>query len=238
MTTLTASQARASLYRLIDQTVESHQPIYIAGKRAGSGPLDADAVERGFLGWHARGYLPHFDAPGVLQFVTFRLDDAFPAHLHAEWGPLFLIEDELERRTRLEAYLDRGHGECWLRRPEIARLVADALRFFDGQRYHLEAWVVMPNHVHVIVEVWQTPLAGLLHSWKRHTAKEANRVLGRLGRFWQREYWDTWIRDEEHRQRTLRYLEDNPLKARLVRDPADWPWSSAHARMKAKEGGL
>ena len=202
----------------------------IAGKRAWSDPLDADAVGRGFLGWHARGHVPHFDAPGVLQFVTFRLDDALPAGRRAEWEALLRIEDDRERRKQLEGYLDRGFGECWLRRPGIAGLVADALRFFDGQRYRLESWVVMPNHVHLVVEVWQTPLVQLLHSWKRHTAVAANRLLGRSGRFWQREYWDTLVRDEEHSGRARRYVEDNPLKAKFVRDLAEWPWSSAHGR--------
>lgn len=207
----------------------------IAGKRAWSEPLDATARAHGFLGWHARGYLPHFDAPGVTQFVTFRLADALPVSRRAEWEALLRIEDDRERRQQLEAYLDLGLGECWLRRPEIARLVGDALRFFDGQRYRLEAWVVMPNHVHVLVEVWQTPLAQLLHSWKRHTSLEANRLLGRNGHFWEREYWDTLIRDEAHRVRARHYVESNPTKAKLVRDPADWPWSSAHERQPERK---
>ena len=179
--------------------------------------------------------MPHFDAPGLTQFVTFRLDDALPATRRAEWEALLRIEDDRERRQQLEAYLDRGFGECWLRRPEVARLVGDALRFVDGKRYRLEAWVVMPNHVHVLVEVWQAPLSQLLHSWKRHTSSEANRLLGRRGRFWEREYWDTLIGDEAHLARARRYVENNPVRAKLVRDSADWPWSSASGRPHANE---
>ncbi len=202
----------------------------VAGKRAWSEPLDDSAKKLGFLGWHQRGYLPHYDAPGITQFVTFRLHDAMPASRRSEWEALLHLEDDRKRRTQLEAYLDRGLGECWLRRPDIARLAADALRFFDGKRYRLDAWVVMPNHVHVLVEVWQTPLSQLLHSWKRHVSLEANRMLRRTGPFWEREYWDTWMRNEEQIRKARRYIESNPAKAKLVRDPADWPWSSAYGR--------
>ena len=114
-----------------------------------------------------------------------------PASRRSEWEVLLRIEDNRQRRTKLEAYLDRGLGECWLRQPRIAALVEGALRFFDGQRYQLRAWVVMPNHAHVLVEVWETPLAAVLHSWKGFTARAANKLLGRAGAFWQREYWDT-----------------------------------------------
>ena len=234
----------------------------IAAKRAWSEPLSPAALEQGFLGWHARGYLPHHDVPGVTQFVTFRLDDAMPASRRSEWEAFLHLENDRERRTQLEAYLDRGLGECWLRRPEIAQLTCDALKFFAGDgapvsnrpdldthnagskphedagckpalrpRYRLDAWVVMPNHVHVLVEVWQTPLAELLHSWKRFIAREANKILGRTGRFWEREYWETRIRDVEHLRQARRYIENNPTKAKLVLDPAEWPWSSAHARV-------
>ena len=131
----------------------------VEGKQAWAEPLDDEAKAKGFLGWHQRGYLPHHDVPGVTQLVTFRLNDAMPASRRSEWEVLLRIEEDRERRTKLEEYLDRGLGECWLRQPRIADLAEGALRFFDGQRYRLEAWVVMPNHIHVLLEVWQTPLA-------------------------------------------------------------------------------
>ena len=127
----------------------------IAGKQAVSEPLDEQAKARGFRGWHQRGYLPHYDAPGVTQMVTIRLTDSLPASRRKEWEALLAIENHKERRRRLEEYLDRGLGECWLRKPAIAQLTEDALRFFDAERYKLVAWVVMPNHVHVLVEVWK-----------------------------------------------------------------------------------
>ena len=202
----------------------------VKGKHAWSEPLDDEAKTRGFGGWRQRGYLPHHDVPDVTQFVTMRLHDAMPGSRRSEWEALLRIEDNRQRRAKLEAYLDRGLGECWLRQPRIAVLVEDALRLFDGQRYRLRGWVVMPNHAHVLVEVWQTPLAHLLHSWKSFTAREANKLLAREGAFWQREYWDTRMRNTEQARKAARYIEANPLKAKLAHDVKAWQWSSARFR--------
>ncbi len=202
----------------------------VEGKQAWAEPLDDDAKAKGFLGWHQRGYLPHHDVPGVTQLVTFRLNDAMPVNRRSEWEALLRIEEDRARRTKLEEYLDRGLGECWLRQPRIADLAEGALRFFDGQRYRLEAWVVMPNHVHVLVRVWQTPLAEVLRSWKGFTARAANKLLGRQGAFWEREYWDTRVRDEQRLRKAVRYIEANPVKASLVREAKAWQWSSARFR--------
>jgi len=184
-------------------------------------------------------YLPHWTRDGETYAVTFRLGDSLPASVLEGW--LFerndivktarqldrpLSEDEENRlqhlhSERVEAYLDAGHGACWMRQPGIAQIVADALRFFDGQRYRLHAWCVMPNHVHVIL----TPTAGhtltsVLHSWKSFTAKAANCQLGRTGAFWQEEYYDHLIRNADDYAHALRYLAENPTKAGLT----DWPW--------------
>ena len=83
----------------------------------------------GFLGWHERGYLPHCDFPGLVQFVTFRLADSMPISRRTEWEHLLKIEDDHEKRTKLEEYLDRGVGECHLRDPRIAKLAEAALLF-------------------------------------------------------------------------------------------------------------
>src|SRR5256885_14463302 len=85
-----------------------------------------------FRGWHARGYLPHCDKPGLIQLVTFRLADAMPAARRNEWEPLLAIKEERERRTKLEAYLDRGYGACYLKRVDTAALVEEALLCFDA----------------------------------------------------------------------------------------------------------
>src|SRR2546427_9162745 len=102
----------------------------IQGKRESGKPMDFENLKRGFRGWQERGYLPHRDEPGLIQFVTFRLVDAFPAELRSEWKAILEIETERERRRELEAYLDKGRGDCYLRRPEVAQIVEDSLRFF------------------------------------------------------------------------------------------------------------
>ena len=89
----------------------------VADKNRWSRPLTGEERALGFLGWHERGYLPHCDFPGLVQFVTFRLADSMPASRRGEWEHLLKIEDVREKRTKLEEYLDRGAGECWLRDP-------------------------------------------------------------------------------------------------------------------------
>ena len=109
-------------------------------------------------------------------------------------------------------------------------MVQENLWHRDGVQYRLLAWVVMPNHVHALIEVWQNPLPEILKNWKSYTAKVANHILGREGTFWQDDYFDRYIRDEEHYRRAVLYIENNPVKAGLVRLAAHWPWSSPHFR--------
>jgi REP element-mobilizing transposase RayT len=202
----------------------------VDGKQAWAHLLEEDTTAQGFLGWHQRGYLPHRNAPGLTQFVTFRLHDSFPAERLAEWEALLRIEDSRARRIKLEEYLDLGHGACWLRQPVIGALTESALRHFDGQRYHLLAWVVMPNHIHVLVRIGEAPLAHVIQSWKRFIAREANKLLLRQGPFWEREYWDTYMRDEEQLARARRYIEQNPVKAGLAKQTKDWAYGSGRLR--------
>ncbi len=185
-------------------------------------------------GWYSRGYLPHFEGR-LPQMITFRLTDSMPQHLldqwHVElieWAPR---EVEVEKRRRMESYLDKGHGDAWMKDPLIATLVQEALLHFDGERYSLIAWVVMPNHVHALVtpiEDWE--IGKILHSLKSYTAKQCNRMLGRTGAFWQTESFDRYIRNDRHFQKAVEYIERNPVKAGLCREPEDWPWSSAYWR--------
>jgi putative transposase len=202
----------------------------VQGKRSWSRSLNEEERKSGFRGWHERGYLPHRDEPGLVQFVTFRLADAFPEKLRAEWASLLQIEDDRRRRKELEAYLDKGRGACHLRQGEIARLVEDSLRFRHGLDYELLAWVVMPNHVHLLFKVLAVPMAQLVGAWKGYAAKEANRTLGRDGKFWQDGYWDTFMRSEEHERRARKYIEANPVKAGLAVTAREWPWGSARFR--------
>ncbi len=183
--------------------------------------------------FRSRGYLPHVEAGSVPQHIVFRLYDSLPRGLLAQWSEeLSRIADvderSAERVRRVEVALDAGSGCCFLRRPEIARIAATALLRFDGQRYQLHAWCIMPNHVHALVTpAPSVTLSALLHTWKSFSAKQANRVLGRSGAFWMQEYFDRYIRDERHFVSVVEYIHNNPVAAGLCASPADWPFSSA-----------
>jgi putative transposase len=124
--------------------------------------------------------------------------------------------------------MDAGLGSCLLRRSEAASCVVEAWRQFDGERYDLVAWVVMPNHVHLLIRVYEGQALGrLVQSWKSFTGRKLNALGGTRGRVWSREYWDRFLRDEAHFEATLRYIENNPVAAGLAERPEDWPWSSA-----------
>lgn len=213
----------------------------VEGKRRWSSPPKTADAKQGFRGWHERGYLPHRDEPGLVQFVTFHLADSFPESLRAEWEHFAKIEDDREQREVIEAYLDRGRGECHLGRPEIAKLVEENFRQFGERcgsqsrapvtpRYGLRAWVIMPNHVHVLFKVGAVSMAEIVGGWKKHTGRLANQILSKRGAFWAEDYFDTYMRDTEHELKTVRYIENNPTKAKLVLDPKDWPWGSARFR--------
>jgi len=187
------------------------------------------------LGWHSRGYLPHFDGGELAQFITFRLHDALPGAVLARWKEELKHEKsgdiEAIMRRRVEAYLDQGHGNCYLKQPRLGAMVQNALLFHDEIKYRLSAWAIMPNHVHLLC----TPaighnLAEIMHSLKSYTANEANKTLGREGRFWQKEYFDRYIRNARHFAKVVAYIENNPVKARLCEKVEDWPFSSASRR--------
>jgi REP element-mobilizing transposase RayT len=117
--------------------------------------------------------------------------------------------------------------------------VEDNFREFSGQsasRYELRAWVIMPNHVHVLFKVGMTPMSEIVGAWKTHTGRLANKLLGKRGAFWATDYFDTYMRDPEHERKTVRYIENNPTKSKLVVDPKDWAWSSA--RFRDQHGAL
>ncbi|HKS35915.1 MAG TPA: transposase [Verrucomicrobiae bacterium] len=191
-------------------------------------PQTREMGKAGFRGWHERGFLPHYDVPNATQFVTFGLEDSIPPRV---WETILAATDDRERRRRLEAAFDGSHGACHLRRSEIADLVENALRFFHGQRYDLRAWCIMPNHVHVLFQVVDIPMSEIVDSWKSFTSREANRLLGRSGqRFWRPDYFDIFQRDANHEVQTVRYIEQNPCKAKLILDAKEWRWSSARLR--------
>lgn len=187
-------------------------------------------LKQGFRGWHQRGFLPHFDAPDVTQFITFQLHDSFPVTRRAEFETILKDPDASVKRRKLEVWLDRGHGECWLQGRDVAELVEKTLLEADGRDYRMQAWVVMPNHVHLVVDVRDVPLVKLINGWKGKSARLANQLLHRSGKFWQEDYYDTVIRDDTQLKRALRYTEQNPVKAYLAKAARAWPWSSARHR--------
>ena len=183
-------------------------------------------------GWRSRGYLPHFDGIAIPQFITISLADAIPRKVIDRWrDELRLVRLEQERvllQRRIEKYLDMGYGELLLKHNSVAKMVEDSLLKFDGERYRLFAWVVMPNHVHTLMTRFENhELETIFHSLKSYTAHEANRILHRSGQFWLPDYFDRYIRDDEHFRRTVQYIENNPVKARLCKKASDWRFSSA-----------
>lgn len=201
-------------------------------------------------------YLPHWTRDGAVYSVTFRLADSLPAQVVAQWRA---EQDDIEARAKqqhrepspaeidrlrhlasekIERVLDDGLGSCCLKHPRVAGVVADALKHFDGSRYDLVAWCVMPNHVHAVVRPRDAEsLASIVHSWKSFTAKEANRLLGQSGEFWQAEYYDHLIRDEAELSRAVEYVIANPGRAGLE----NWAWvghgRDAHATAENEAHG-
>ena len=181
-----------------------------------------------------QSYLPTSMAPGSPSSSPFgsvtlpqQLMETWRSEIRKEAG----VDIEATLRRRIEIYLDHGHGQCYLKNPDVAELVQQALLFFDGDRYKLSAWVIMPNHVHALVTPHKgRELSRILHSLKSYTATEANKLLARRGTFWQPESFDRYIRDAKHFASVVRYIENNPVKARLCERPGDWPYSSAHFR--------
>ncbi len=189
-------------------------------------------------GWYDRSYLPHFDVFGLNQFVTFRLHDSVPEKVIKQWEEELKFMPEEKRRIQvirmIEKYLDLGRGHSWLANPAIAQIVVDSLEFWDNQRYKLHAYVVMPNHVHVLFKPFEGQhLYALIQSIKKYTSRRADAQLGRRGPFWYREYFDRYMRDEQHFIKTVAYIHQNPVKAGLCSSPADWPFSSAQ-KMKGE----
>ena len=170
----------------------------------------------------------------MAQSITFRLADSLPRAV---------VVDQLAGRTkaqareRYEGLLDAGYGDKLLSTAAAAAIVQDALLHFDGVRYRIHAWCVMPNHVHVLATPMNgVSLSSILHTWKSFTAKRINDALGRSGPLWWEEYYDRVIRDADHFEIVRFYIENNPVKAGLCARPTDWPYSSARRPDPEKAG--
>lgn len=181
-------------------------------------------------GWYNRGYLPHFDGGEIVQFVTYRLADSLSRSIldqmqfRRDTGQI----SDLEYHREIESVLDKGFGPTYLLNPAVAKIVGENLLKFDGIKYVLLHWVIMSNHVHLLLRpVENITLASIMHSMKSYTANRANKVLGRTGSFWSVEYFDRYIRNYDHYVRTVEYIHCNPVKAKLCERFADWSFGCA-----------
>ncbi len=133
-----------------------------------------------------------------------------------------------EEYRRVEAHINQGSGSCVLARPELAEIVEAKLVEMDGIAFDLKGWVIMPNHVHFLAGFREEiSMSKAIADLKGSTAREINRRLGRSGSFWYRDYYDRFIRDEDHFSNTLAYIHRNPVGANLCRHFMDFPFSSA-----------
>ncbi len=184
-------------------------------------------------GWYRHGGLPHFDGT-VTQFITFRLADSLPApvleSLKLQLQQDKLEEDSEEYRTRVEDYLDKGAGECILHDPAVAAIVQETLLNENGNSCDLRSWVIMPNHVHILVRMRKGhDLAGFMKRVKGVSARKIDQYLGQTGSVWQENYFDRYIRDEEHFVRVAHYIQQNPVVAGLVSSPEEWKFGGSVA---------
>lgn len=178
--------------------------------------------------WYRRN-LPHRNKEGLIQSITFRLADSLPqsvlATLEEELKHLSGEKRDIEKRKKYEYWLDKGLGCCALAHREMAQVMQEALLHHNGEKYDLLAWSIMPNHVHVLIKT-KGDLVRIVQSWKSYTGKWAfaNNKKYNLGidkdatQFWMPEYWDRFIRDEDHFNNAVRYIINNPVKADLGKD--------------------
>ena len=173
-----------------------------------------------------RGDLPHWSQKNRVQFITFRLGDSLPqskleelTKLKQDWldsHPLPWsqdVVDEYERfvLVKVNRWLDAGYGSCVLSRPETRKIIYDALIFYDGTRYRLWAFVIMPNHVHLMASpIDADNMNKIIGNIKRYTSININKAINNEGKLWQREVFDRIVRSGEHFERVIRYIKNNP----------------------------
>jgi putative transposase len=171
------------------------------------------------LGWHNRGYLPHFDCYGAAQHVIFRTFASLDA---ASINNARTMSQD-QARTWLDEKLDHSKTGRVFDDAKAASIMEETIRYFDGTRFDLLAWCIMPNHVHVLlVALEENRLGDIVRTWKM---RATNQLSG--GKIFADDYYDRFIRNSKHMATTLAYIENNPVKAGLCRESEDWQWSSA-----------
>ena len=186
-------------------------------------------------GWHSRGYLPHFDGQMIPQFISLHLADSVPLQVIKKWKQeLNYRKSESDKALlleRIERYADQGFGRAFLKDERLAEMVQNTLLKDDGKKYRLSSWVVMPNHLHMLLTRFQnSTLSDIMQSFKSITSHKSNKLLHRSGQFWMLDYFDRYIRNARHYWKTIAYIENNPVKARLCLKPEDHRFSSAFFR--------
>lgn len=167
-------------------------------------------------------FLPHWHQDGKYVFVTFRLNDSLPQEkllwLHDEkegwlkrhpkpWNKETTKEYNNKFGEVIDKWLDNNYGDCLLKKEKNRKIVEEALSFFNGKRYDLIAFVVMPNHVHILFKLYKGhQLTGITRSIKSFTSKKINALENRTGRLWQSESYDRLIRDQKHFDNVVRYI--------------------------------
>ena len=173
------------------------------------------------------GQTPAAAGAGLLA-LTFHLLDAVPPRRMHQLRQGLPVDERRRLFNRVEADLDRGLGSCWLARDEFAAIVKDCLLHFHGQRYTMEAWVLMPNHVHCIVGLYEGYTLGkIIGGIKGFSGGRINKLLEREGTVWQRDCFSTPIRSAAHLAAARDYIHNNPVAAGLCANARDWKWSSA-----------
>ena len=186
--------------------------------------------------------LPHIQVAGATYFLTFRLANSLTFEARNKLteerqriNKLPESQKEFAHQawfTKYDDYLDQAlYGNLFLKNERVADIVAASIQFRDGKVYDLISYCIMPNHAHLVCTPLEK-LAGtyfglteILHSLKRHTAREANKTLQRNGSFWQDESYDHFIRDDAELERIVKYILYNPVKANLVKEQSDWKWN-------------
>ena len=161
-------------------TIAPQDPSTIAAEDPSTIAAEDPGTTR-FSQGYFRKPLPHIDVPGLIQHITFHLADSLPRsaieRMEQELASLPEAKREIAHRQRIQELLDSGLGSCVLGEPVCAEIVQNSLLFGDGDRYHLFAWVVMPNHVHVLIEqIPGWPMWKVVQSWKRHTSRQIHRL--------------------------------------------------------------
>ena len=178
--------------------------------------------------WYKGLLLPHYDRSGLFQCITYRLADSIPQSVLRE---KMRLTDQNLRRKLIEDILDQGLGSCRLKEERVAQVILKNWRHFEGKRYSIIAYVIMPNHCHILIDVFEgVDLAQIVQSWKTYTAKGIHSLYPSDDKHvWQLDYWDRYIRNESHYLNCIEYIHQNPVKAGLCKQSTDWKFSSANS---------